>query len=363
MATMNTQTFHPQLHNIKIRAEKSNLTNSCILDKNEHPTDSHKLLKTEVLKILEAKAWNRYPQSNHSNLEVLIANYCGAKPEQIAMGPGAASLITNLLNYFAINRFKLVIPQPTYSFFYYHCQTYNIPFIPWELDKLMQYDPGLLPVLDERSVLFIISPNNPVGNCIKPNDLELLLLSYPKTLIILDAVYQEFGNEDYTPLINQYPNLIIIRSFSKAFPAAGTRLGYLLAQNHQIEQLKKLILPYSINHFGLAYAEVLLSHKDLLHSEKKKVLEIIERREYYYSLLQSQYKSSQLKIYPSSGNFLLIQFATNELFTKVLNQLKMDKIQILDTSNLFNLENSIRVTIGSLEECQKFYQSLTLTMQ
>ena len=171
--------------------------------------------------------WHRYPSADLTDIEEKVAQYCGLQANNIVLGAGSASIITTLLNYLAINGKKLVITHPSYSLFEYHCNTYQIPFTPWLLNQNLEFDLSKLPQLDHNSVLIVTSPNNPTGNAITKVQLETILKNHPETMVILDGVYTEFGQEDFTSLISSYNNLVVIRSFSKAFPMAGLRLGYL----------------------------------------------------------------------------------------------------------------------------------------
>ena len=110
------------------------------LDKNEQTQDLEMYFKKEVIEALAQSAWNRYPDHDYEDIEENIASYCGLQPENILLCPGSASIITTLLNYFAINHKDIHITQPTYSLFDYHCRTYNISYTTWLLSEDPAYD-------------------------------------------------------------------------------------------------------------------------------------------------------------------------------------------------------------------------------
>ncbi len=191
----------------------------------------------------------------------------------------------------------------------------------------------------------------------------MLLKKHPKTTIVLDAVYQEYGKNNFTPLINEYENLLVLRSFSKAFPAAGIRLGYLCGQARMITPFKKLVLPYSMNLFSQSYAIKLLSTPDFLEAELLNIEKSRILRTQLYNKLLNEFNASQLRVFPSEGNFLLIQFASEVYFKVATIELDKCNIEVLNTSNHKNLEHSIRVSIGSEKEMDLFYQCIKQTIK
>jgi histidinol-phosphate aminotransferase len=209
-------------------------------------------------------------------------------------------------------------------------------------------------------MLFFIIP---VGNTFPEDKLRFLLKKHPKTTIVLDAVYQEYGKTNFTPLINEFENLLVLRSFSKAFPAAGLRLGYLCGQARVISHYKKLVLPYSLNHFSQSYAKKLLSTPDLLKAELLNIEKTLSLRARVYDKLLNEFDASQLRVFPSEGNFLLLQFTSAAAFSKAVLELNTCNIEVLNTSNHKKLEYSIRVSIGSENEMALFCQCIKQTFK
>lgn len=261
--------FSKNLINATARISTANASGKYKLDKNEQSLDVEIQQKIKVLENLMHSDWHRYPSADLTDIEEKVAQYCGLQANNIVLGAGSASIITTLLNYLAINGKKLVITHPSYSLFEYHCNTYQIPFTPWLLNQNLEFDLSKLPQLDHNSVLIVTSPNNPTGNAITKVQLETILKSHPETMVILDGVYTEFGQEDFTSLISSYNNLVVIRSFSKAFPMAGLRLGYLCSNEKMAAIVKKLMLPFSINALTLSFArEILFTASFMMESKK-----------------------------------------------------------------------------------------------
>jgi histidinol-phosphate aminotransferase len=351
---MKNHFFSPALSGVSNRIASSEKKYRLLLDKNEQSLDVPAMIKQKMLCSMMETNFNRYPAANLSSLEQKVADYCGLQAENIALAPGSASIITTLLNYFAINGKRIIINQPSYSLFDYHCNTYNIPYEPWMLNDALQFDVQEMPTPDANSVVIITSPNNPVGNAISPEELRYLLTTYPDTLFMLDAVYCEFGEHDFTPMINEFSNLIVLRSFSKAFPVAGIRLGYLCAQSAMVNVVKKLLLPFSINALTQIFAEQVLFDPCFMEDARKRVRQTIAERERLYRFMRLYFNREEVKVYASQGNFLLITFNSKTLHEKVISHLDEASIKVMNTHSQTMLEQSIRATIGTPNENDMF---------
>jgi len=336
---------------------------SLLLDKNEQADDLDFAFKKKVVERLLNTNWNRYPNADNREIETKVAEYSGLAPENIAISPGSASIITTLLNYFAINKKRIVITQPSYSLFDYHCNTYNIPYEAWHLTADLEYDYQNMPVLGANSVLIITSPNNPVGNTMDVAKLEHLLTTNPGSYVILDAVYCEFGDVDVTPLVKKHPNLIVLRSFSKAFPVAGLRLGYLCASPETAAIVKKLVLQFSLNHFTQVFAREMLADPAFMAAAKKRVRDIIAERERMHRLINRRFGSAILHAYRSEGNFLLVRVHERQAFENLMADLAKQGIKVLNTSGVPLLENTFRVSIGTPQENETFFHCMKTSLE
>lgn len=328
------------------------------LHMNEQSADLAAEMKYDVLHQLIHTPWNRYPAAAFGKLEQQVADYCGLQADQIALGPGSAAIIANMLNYFAIQRMDITIVQPTYSLFDHHCRCYGIPYTPWYLNAALEFDYEHLPELDRNSVLIITSPNNPVGNTICEDRLCTLLETFPETLIILDNVYYEFSDTDFAPLLAKYDNLLILRSFSKAFPVAGLRLGYACTNPERAQWLRKISLTFSINHLTLAMAEELLFTPAFQQDARQRVNDIVLRRDGMIQTLRRGLGHAGLEVFNSAGNFILVRLATRALHLSVLESFHQAGIQVLDASGFPCLQNCIRISIGSESECARVVKAM-----
>ena len=326
-----------------------------LLNKNESPFDIPSSLKQEVIKHLEQKEWNRYPSANNSVVIKLFSTAFQIDENMIALAPGAASMITALLNYFTLSNYQIVISQPSFSLYEYHCNTYNIPYDIWPLTEEFEYDNNLLPSLNEKSIVLLASPNNPIGNTLSYQQLEDLINRHPQTLFIIDEVYREFTDVNYLPLFSNSQNLILIRSLSKTLSAAGVRVGYAIAHSELILQIRKLILPFSLNHFSACFIEAALTNTAFIKYNKDCLLLIKEEKDRVFLQLSQFVQQNELyHLYKSDGNFILIRFHSSILFREITNTLIDNKVLVLDLSSSSKLKNCIRVSIGSEAENNHF---------
>lgn len=143
---------------------------------------------------------------------------------------------------------------------------------------------------------------------------------------------------------------MVLRSFSKAFPVAGIRLGYVCAQPAMINVVKKLLLPFSINALTQIFAEQVLFDPGFMEDARNRVKQTIAERERLYRFMRLYFDKEEVKVYPSQGNFLLITFNSKTLHEKVISHLDEAGIKVLNTHGQKMLEQSIRVTIGTPNE-------------
>lgn len=324
------------------------------LDRNESSFDVNPEVKSDVIQDLSDSKWQKYPPPYDNDIEELIASYNNVRKEQIVAGAGSANIITSLLNYFAINNKQIVIAQPSFSLYEYHCKSYGIKYDTWKLNSELEYDIKLLPKLQEFSLVLFASPNNPVGNRISTCDLIELLRTYPNTVFLSDGVYREFSDQNHAVLLDDYPNLVLLRSFSKTFSSAGLRIGYLIADEKLATNFRKLILPFVLNLLASKFVTHLLNNPAALEENKINIATTIKERNRVYDILSNLDPTSEkLVIKSSDANFLLIIFKDEIAYKAVSAKLEKARIQLLDLSNIPALGNSLRFTIGLPEENDK----------
>ncbi|MCG8569485.1 MAG: histidinol-phosphate aminotransferase family protein, partial [Spirochaetes bacterium] len=202
------------------------------------------------------------------------------------------------------------------------------------------------------SVTIICSPNNPTGSFMPLKDLELIL-EKSQGLVIVDEAYIHFGGETALHLIDKYPQLIILRTFSKAFGLAGLRIGMLISSEEVIDHLSKVKLPYNLDIFSILTLEHVFKNLSMI---EKNIVEILKQRDWMAKELAAL---DYLQVYPTATNFFLIKIKESDGGAKGLFQYLVDQdVLIRDVSSYPMLANHLRFSIGTGEQNRKLIESI-----
>lgn len=313
------------------------------LNQNENPFDWPKAVKEEIGRFCVERPWNRYPPFIPDALRDALAVYAGAPGSGVIVGNGSNEMLLVLLISLVKNNAAAILCQPTFTV--YRLLAEGLGAKPHEvpLAPSLQYDvPAIIEAVKRNpsGLLVLCSPNNPTGSTVSETDLRKILQQHTG-FCVLDQAYVEFGGYDAVPLLREYPNLIITRTFSKAFSGAGLRIGYLLGTPEVVKEIIKIKLPYNINFFSEKTALVLLKNLDVV---KERLALIIAERDVLAAFLQSLPFDN---VYRSSANFILVRCRKKrELF----DFLKKEGILVRDVSSYPMLENCLRISVGSSEE-------------
>jgi histidinol-phosphate aminotransferase len=321
------------------------------LDQNESPWDWPEHVKDSILAKLKSAPWNRYPPAFADELAGKIAKLIDVDPSNVLLGPGSNYLIALVLQTFAKKiKGKIVLARPSFALYESHCQYEGIEYEPWPLNQDLEYDVSLLPDLPKGSLVLFASPNNPVGNILTKSTLKQLLTKYPDTMFIGDEAYCEFGDEPYTDLLGEFPNLMLIRTFSKTLGAAGLRLGYIVAGANVIELLKKPRVPFLINQFTLVAAGEVLTNPEMARIFDDIVKNAISERKRVCAALEKDQSRLGFKIKSSQANFLLARWPNNDDSNRVYKHLIKEGILVRNVSAAPGLAGCLRISIGTSHE-------------
>jgi histidinol-phosphate aminotransferase len=288
---------------------------------------------------------NRYPDPHQLKLKRTIASLKNVPSECIFLGNGSDEAIDLLIRAFCEpGKDNIVSIKPTYGMYKVCADINNVGFREVLLDRNFQPDTGsLLRQVDKHSkLMFLCSPNNPTSNSLNKSDLLKLIEHFPG-LVIIDEAYTDFSTSGtFTATLNQYPNLVILQTFSKAWGMAGIRLGMAFAKKNIIDILDRIKYPYNINILTQRTALMRLSE-----TQKKDqwIKLILEQREY---LRKELAKLPMVKhILPSDANFLMVKFDNPQ---EVFSYLAGKKIIVRDRSKVALCEGFLRITVGMEDE-------------
>ena len=315
------------------------------LNQNENPSDWPASIKEEVAQFCRNRPWNLYPNFVPDRLKEQLSGYTGVPPAGIIVGNGSNEMLMVLLLALMDAHSQVVICQPTFTIYRLLVNGMGGTEAIVKLKDDMSFDvKGICAAVTSKpqSLLILCSPNNPTGSALGEADLRTILEAH-SGILILDQAYVEFGGFNAIPLLKEFPNLIVTRTFSKAMAGAGLRLGYMLGKPEIIGEINKIKLPYNINFFSERVAEVLLTHLDYV---RVKVAEIIAQRDILYAF----FKSLPLEnVYPSSSNFIMVR---SKRKTELFEHLARSGILVRDVSKYPMLENCLRINAGTAEENQ-----------
>ncbi|MFD0964058.1 histidinol-phosphate transaminase [Pseudofulvibacter geojedonensis] len=288
---------------------------------------------------------NRYPDPKQLKLKEVLGQQKGVQVENIILGNGSDEILDLIFRAFCEPGIDAVISlPPTYGMYNVLANTNDIEIKEVPLES--NFQPNVSEILKlnaaNTKLLFLCSPNNPSGNCFETSRVEELLKRF-NGIVVLDEAYIDFTlDKIWLSRLNDYPNLIITQTLSKAYGMAGIRLGIAYASKEIISILNRIKPPYNVNQLTQEKAIEVLNQKDVFDKQLKTLLS--ERLILIKELGNISYVK---KVYPSDANFLLVKV---DNATKRYNQLIENGIVVRNRTKQFLCENCLRITIGTPNE-------------
>jgi len=318
--------------------EDFNTAEMIFLDANENP------FETGV---------NRYPDPQQAGVKAVLAKQKNILPNQILLGNGSDEVLDLLFRAFCEpNKDNIISLPPTYGMYGVLA---NINAVEnREVLLSTDFEPEVDAILDAANentkILFLCSPNNPTGNSFSDESVVTLLKNF-KGLVVIDEAYIDFSKkQSWVNELDEYPNLIITQTLSKAYGLAGIRLGICYASSQVIAILNKIKPPYNVNELTQKRALERLADKEKIQLEIDSI--IIQREDLIKVLHEVKFVS---KIYPTEANFILIKV---DNANKRYNELIAKGIVIRNRTTQPLCENTLRLTIGTAAENKKLMEAL-----
>ncbi|MEY8849037.1 histidinol-phosphate transaminase [Psychroserpens sp. XS_ASV72] len=296
---------------------------------------------------------NRYPDPKQTELRVRISQLKNVSPSQIILGNGSDELLDLLFRAFCNpGKDHVITLPPTYGMYEVLAQINDIEVVSIELDS--DFEPQVSKILENQNesskLLFLCSPNNPTANNFNTNTIETLILNF-NGIVVIDEAYIDFSKrESWLNRLDEFPNLIVLQTFSKAYGMAGIRLGMCFASETVISILNSIKLPYNINVLTQMKALDRLSKTEIIQTEIKR---IIEQREWLKIELDAIPWITI--VYPSDTNFLLIKVDNaNKRYTELISK----GIVVRNRTSQPGCDNCLRITVGTAIENLKLIKTL-----
>lgn len=312
------------------------------LDANENPFGS-----------ITEQDFNRYPDPYQSALKAEISKIKAVRPTQIFLGNGSDEAIDLLYRAFCNpGKDNVILLPPTYGMYEVSANINDVEIRKVSLTEDFQLQPEqILQAVDVNSkILFICSPNNPSANKVNREDVLFLLENF-HGLVVVDEAYIDFSDEpSFITVLDRFPNLLVMQTFSKAWGLAALRLGMAFASEDIIRILNKIKPPYNIS--GLTQDTVLAAINDKAKVDKM-IQEILAEREFLKIELENL--DFVKKIHPSHANFLLVKLPNAN---QVYDDLIEEKVIVRNRAKVLLCEDCLRITVGTREENELLLKAL-----
>jgi histidinol-phosphate aminotransferase len=326
------------------------------IDQNENPYELPADLKQEIVDRVLRRPWGRYPEFVPASTIKTLSRFTGWPEEGILAGNGSNELIQASLSVTLGPGRRMAVPQPTFTLYRLMATTLQAEVNPVLLDaENLTFDVDkLVEASRAADVVVVCSPNNPTGGLLEREAL-IELLKNAKGLVLLDEAYHEFSGQSALPLLAGHRNLVVLRTFSKAMAMAGLRFGYMMAHPEIAREVYKSKLPYNVNIFTLAAAEIVIEKRAVLN---RGIGILVRERDRVFAELQER---KAVRAFPSRANFILIRTAkpARELFDLLYGH----GVLVRDVSAYPLLDRCLRVSIGTPEENDKFLAALDRALE
>ena len=294
---------------------------------------------------------NRYPEVRPHELRSRLANWYGVRDENLLVTRGSSEAIDLLIRSFCrAGQDDIVLTPPTFDMYRHYADIHGtgIVNVPLDLDKDFAIDCAALIAgcSSASKLVFLCSPNNPTGRPVPRSTILALLESRQnQSIVVVDEAYVEFGDAaSIAELVNEYENLAVLRTVSKALALAGTRCGCAIASTEIIDVLDRVMPPYSMPTPAVRHVVNALA-PERLELAMSNVAGTIAARD---ALMQSLRELPIVdRVWPSSANFLLVRFRDAQLVNRVTSDAG---ILLRQFPGQPELENCLRITVGSDEE-------------
>ena len=345
-----------------LRSKKT--VNINVLDKkikmglNESTLNPFEVVKDEFMEKMKNVQLNRYFNSITKTLKKQLSEYAKVAPECLAFGNGADEMLYYLFNSVRSDNNSFAVSlAPTYFDYksYSGAVGLGIKFLSLQSDFDFSVEEYLKLCDNENCKLAILcNPNNPTGNLLDENKI-LEILEKSNQLVLIDETYFEFSGETFADKIHTYPNLVIVRSFSKSFSAAGLRFGYIISHPDNIKELEKVMTIFHLNLMTQTMISTMLEKKEMFLEHNRR---IIQNKE---DVFQKLSVIDGISVHHSATNFLT--FSAGDRTEDIFNFLNKNDIAIRPVWHHPVLAKHVRVTISNAGHNATFIENVKKFME
>ncbi len=291
------------------------------------------------------KDTSKYPEANGDSLRLKLAEKWNLEKENFILGNGSTELLELVVKTYVNESENIVSFAPSFSMYDIYSKIYNANLLKVQIesDGTMNVDTLIKVANDSNAkLIFLCTPNNPTGGILSKEEV-LKVLTNTKSILVVDEAYMDFSYDSETviSLVNNYDNLIVARTFSKAYGLAAFRLGYIVSNKSVIDDLLSLKLPYNVNQATIEVGKKALSYN-------KEVTDFIDstikRRDEFIAKLTTL----PINVYPSKGNFVFVESDIDLYQVLLQNDILIRSFQ----------DGTYRITIGTKSQMDMIYNIL-----
>ncbi|WP_101103206.1 histidinol-phosphate transaminase [Macromonas bipunctata] len=336
-----------------VPGEQPKLDNLVKLNTNEHPYGpSPKAL--EAIRAATSDALRLYPDPNADALKAALAQRHGLQPNQIFVGNGSDEVLAHAFMALLKHDQALWFPDITYSFYPVYCGLYQVPHRKVALTDTFEISvDDYLPRGDERAGAIIFpNPNAPTGRLLTLAEVERIVAGNPDAVVLVDEAYVDFGGESAIALVDRYPNLLVVHTFSKSRSLAGLRVGFAAGHPDLIEALERVknsFNSYPLDRLAMAGAVASVEDEAYFQDSCRKVMATREQ-------LVADMAALGFEVLPSGANFIFARHPQHD--GAALTAALRERAIIVRHFKQPRIDQFLRITIGTDAQCQALVQAL-----
>jgi histidinol-phosphate aminotransferase len=318
------------------------------LDYNENTVGCSPAVKAALARMTREEV-AMYPEYEATRRR--LARYFRVRPEELVLSNGADESLRLIFDAFVERDDRILLAHPTFTMYYLYAALFEARITQLRYDAQMRFplEDVLRALRAKPRVFFLANPNNPTGTLVPAEDIRRILGAATRTLVVVDEAYFDFSGVTVLPWINRYPNLVVVRTFSKANGMAGLRLGCLMSDSETALAFRKAQPPFPVNTPALVAARAAAADRGYV---KQYVKEILKNRRN----LENALNRSGVRCFPSGGNFLLADFGPRA--PQILKALERKRILLRDRTQDFGRPGFIRITIGTRPQMARLTRAL-----
>lgn len=308
----------------------------------------------EALKRITAESLTCYPE--REPVEAMVAAHLGVNPENLALTNGVDEAIHVLFEAFLDAGDELLLPVPTYTMYEVYASATDAKIVAVHADTTLEFpfERLMAAITPQTKVVAIANPNSPAGSVATRAQIVAIAERAPQAIVLVDEAYYHFHGETAIDMIDMLPNLVVARTFSKAYGLAGLRVGLLAGGVENMRWIRRVLSPYSVNQVALAVLPAALADTAYLGNY---VAEVLAARVEFEAALDTM----GIRRWPSRANFVLVEIGARH--AEFVRRMHEAGVLVRDRSSDPGCDGCVRITIGTREQMRRAIAAIDAAME